>query len=154
MSEFDEHPNVRTAVRYHQAVSRSAASEELASFFHPDATHVQLPNALFPDGTVRGLSDLLAAAQQGHALLADQHFEVANAVAAGTRVAVEATWSGTLAVPLGDLPAGRVLRAHIATFLEFRDGKIIAQRNYDCYERLHPAPPSGTDRPEEETDPS
>jgi ketosteroid isomerase-like protein len=31
------------------------------------------------------------------------------------------------------------LRAHIAAFLDFRDGKIIAQRNYDCYERLTPA---------------
>jgi ketosteroid isomerase-like protein len=26
------------------------------------------------------------------------------------------------------------MRAHIAAFLEFRDGKIVAQRNYDCYE--------------------
>jgi len=31
------------------------------------------------------------------------------------------------------------LRAHIAAFLEFRDGRIIAQRNYDCYELLTPA---------------
>jgi ketosteroid isomerase-like protein len=26
------------------------------------------------------------------------------------------------------------MRAHIAAFLEFRDGRIVAQRNYDCYE--------------------
>ncbi len=59
---------------------------------------------------------------------------------------VEVTWSGTPAVALGDLAAGPVVRAHIAAFLEFRDGKIIAQRNYDCYERLRPATPSETDR--------
>jgi ketosteroid isomerase-like protein len=32
-----------------------------------------------------------------------------------------------------------VLRAHLGVFLEFRDGRIVAQRNYDCYERLTPA---------------
>ncbi len=141
MSELNEHPNVRTAVRYHQAVARFAVGEELAAFFHPDAVHTQLPNALFPDGTVRPLPDLIAAAQQGRKLLADQHFEVINTVAFGAQVALEVTWSGTLAVSLGDLTAGQILRAHIAAFLEFRDGKIIAQRNYDCYERLGPAAP-------------
>lgn len=150
MSEFHEHPNIRTAVRYHQAVSRFAASEELAAFFHPDAVHTQLPNALFPDGTVRHLPDLITATRQGHKLLAEQHFEVINAVATGAQVALEATWSGTLAVSLGDLSAGQVLRAHIAAFLEFRDGKIIAQRNYDCYERIRPAAPSKTDRQAED----
>ncbi|MCX5602469.1 nuclear transport factor 2 family protein [Streptomyces phaeochromogenes] len=98
-------------------------------------------HALFPDGTVRPLPDLIAAAQQGQKLLADQHFEVINTVASGAQVALEVTWTGKLAVSLGDLTAGQILRAHIAAFLEFRDGKIIAQRNYDCYERLGPAAP-------------
>jgi ketosteroid isomerase-like protein len=150
MSEFHEHPNIRTAVRYHQAVSRFAAGEELAAFLHPDAVHTQLPNALFPDGTVRRLPDLIAAVQQGHKLLTEQDFEVINAVAAGAQVALEVMWSGTLAVPLGDLTAGQVLRAHVAAFLEFRDGKIIAQRNYDCYERLRPAALRETDRQAED----
>lgn len=139
MPEFSEHPDVRTAVRYHQAVSRFAPDEELAAFFHSDAVHTQLPNALFPDGTVRWLPDLIAASRQGRSMLADQRFEVINAVASGTQVALEVSWSGTPAVPVGDLAGGQVLRAHIATFLEFRDGKITAQRNYDCYERLRPA---------------
>ncbi|WP_406486679.1 nuclear transport factor 2 family protein [Streptomyces phaeochromogenes] len=115
--------------------------EELAAFFHRDAVHTQLPNALFPDGTVRPLPDLIAAARQGQKLLADQHFEVINTVASGAQVALEVTWTGTLAVSLGDLTAGQALRARIAAFLEFRDGKIIAQRNHDCYERLSPAAP-------------
>lgn len=149
MSEFDEHPNVRTAVQYHKAVSRFAPDEELAAFHHPDAVHTQLPNVLFPDGTTRELPDVVAAYRQGRQLLAGQEFDVISAVAADDRVALEITWSGTLAVPLGELPAGHVLRAHIAAFLEFRDGKIIAQRNYDCYERLRPATPDGNGRPDE-----
>lgn len=39
-----------------------------------------------------------------------------------------------LAVPLGTLKGGSEMRAHFATLLEFRDGKIVAQRNYDCFD--------------------
>ena len=127
----------RSATTRPSPASRPAG--ELAAFFHPDATHHELPNALFPDGSIRDLAGLRAAAEAGRATLSAQSFELISALAAGDHVALEATWTGTLAVPLGDLPAGHTLRAHIAAFLEFRDGKIIAQRNYDCYERLTPA---------------
>lgn len=113
--------------------------EVIAAFFHADAVHRELPNALFPDGVDRDLAGLDAAAEAGRKRIGVQSFEVLNAVAADGQVALEVSGSGTLAVPLGALPAGHVLRAHIATFLEFRDGKIAAQRNYDCYERLDPA---------------
>lgn len=135
---LQQHPNVDTAVRYHQAVSRFAAGEELAAFFHPDATHHELPNALFPDGNIRDLAGLCAAAEAGRTGLSSQSFEVVNGLAVGDHVALEVLWTGTTAVPLRHLPAGQTLRAHIAVFLEFREGKIIAQRNYDCYERLTP----------------
>ena len=136
---LQQHPNVDTAIRYHRAVSGFAVGQELAAFFHPDATHHELPNALFPDGNVSDLTRMCAAAEAGRATLSAQNFEVISALAVGDYVALEAIWTGTLAVQLGDLPAGHTLRAHIAAFLEFRDGKIITQRNYDCYERLTPA---------------
>ncbi|MFJ9472185.1 nuclear transport factor 2 family protein [Streptomyces caniferus] len=136
MTKLHSHPDVETAIRYHRAVSQFASGEELAAFFHPDAQHRELPNTLFPDGVDRDVAGLDEAAQAGRQRIREQTFEVINAVAAEGQVALEVRWSGTLAVPLGKLPAGYVLRAHIATFLEFRDGKIAAQRNYDCYERL------------------
>ena len=45
-------------------------------------------------------------------------------------------WTGTLAVPLyGSLPARAEMRGRFASFLEFRNGRIIAQRSYaDCFE--------------------
>jgi ketosteroid isomerase-like protein len=49
-------------------------------------------------------------------------------------VAVELHWNGTLRVPFGKLEPGAVMRAHIAAFIDVRDGRIAAQRNYDCYE--------------------
>ncbi|MEU7579749.1 nuclear transport factor 2 family protein [Streptomyces sp. NPDC041068] len=138
MADLQRHPHIETAVDYHHAVARGAVGEELARFFHDEAVHVEHPNLFFPEGAVRDLTAILKSAEQGRHTLRDQTFEVLNAVAAGDQVALEVAWTGTLAVPLGDLPAGHVLLAHIAAFLEFRDGRIIAQRNYDCYDR----PPS------------
>ncbi|GAB2485618.1 nuclear transport factor 2 family protein [Nocardiopsis aegyptia] len=136
MTVSTDHPHVRTAVRYHQAVSRFARAEELSAFLHPEAVHTQLPNVLFPDGTVRDRSEVVSAAGQGASILRHQEFEVFNAVAEGDQVALEVAWSGTVAAPVGGLTAGQVLRAHVAAFLRFQDGLIVSQRNYDCYERL------------------
>ncbi len=55
-------------------------------------------------------------------------------MADGDRVVIEAVWVGTLAMPVEAIPAGGEMRAYFAMFLEFRDGKIVAQRNYDCFE--------------------
>ncbi|MBD0742272.1 hypothetical protein BG418_12380 [Streptomyces sp. CBMA152] len=131
-----QHPNVEVALRYHEAVSQGATGQELARFFHEEAVQQEFPNSLFPDGVRRDLTAVLKDAERGQQVLTRQRFEVHNAVASDDLVALEVTWTGTLAVPLGDLPAGYELRAHIGVFLEFRDGRIHAQRNYDCYERL------------------
>jgi ketosteroid isomerase-like protein len=58
---------------------------------------------------------------------------VKRTIEAGDEVAVESEWSGVLAVPVMNLPAGSELKAYVVMFLTFRDGKIISQRNYDCY---------------------
>jgi ketosteroid isomerase-like protein len=66
--------------------------------------------------------------------VARQRHEIRSAVAAGHLVALEVLWVGTLAAPFGSIAAGGELRAHSAMFLEFRDGRIAAQRNFDCFE--------------------
>jgi SnoaL-like polyketide cyclase len=62
-----------------------------------------------------------------------QRFEVLSAMASGDRVALELSWTGTLAVPFGALAAGADMTARFAVFLEFRGSEIAAQRNYDCF---------------------
>ena len=52
----------------------------------------------------------------------------------GFQVAAGALWTGALAVPLGTLAAGAVMRAHFALFFEMEGGLIRVQRNYDCFE--------------------
>ena len=66
--------------------------------------------------------------------MAAQRFEVRHAVAEGDRVAMETFWTGTLRAGVGSLPTGGAMRANFAVFLDFRDGKIVGQRNYDCFE--------------------
>jgi len=53
-------------------------------------------------------------------------------VASGDKVALEIHWRGALAVPFQTIPKGGQMRAHFAAFLEFKDGKIVSQRDYDC----------------------
>jgi ketosteroid isomerase-like protein len=59
---------------------------------------------------------------------------VQRLVESGDEVAVELEWTGVLAVPVMNLPAGSEMKAFVAIFLTFRDGRIASQRNCDCYE--------------------
>jgi len=94
----------------------------------------ELPNAFLPNGARRGLRELQEAAARGRAVMASQTFEILNMVASGDTVVVEADWSGTLAVPIGEkTPAGSVTRARFAQVFAFRAGKIVVQRNLDCF---------------------
>ena len=129
-----DHPNLDTARRYLDAIERGVDAAALAEFFAPDVLQEEFPNRLVPTGARRDLDGLLAAAERGKQVVSAQRFEVRNAVAAGDRVALEVRWTGTLAVAIGTLPAGGTMRAHFAVFLDFRDGKIAAQRNYDCFD--------------------
>ncbi len=43
-------------------------------------------------------------------------------------------WVGILAVPVGQLNVGDEMRAHFGVFVTFRDGRIVRQRNYDCFD--------------------
>ena len=50
--------------------------------------------------------------------------------AAADTVILEVVWIGTLALSIGTLDPGSEMRAQFAMFLDFRDGRIVRQRNY------------------------
>ena len=126
--------NLETARRYLKAVEEFATGAALAAFFSPDVVHVQFPNRVVPHGSRCNLPEMVVASGRGKKEFARQRYEIRHEVANGDTVALEVFWEGTLAVPFDTLPAGEAMRAHFAVFLEFRGGKIVAQRNYDCYE--------------------
>lgn len=122
------------AADYLSALERGAVGDELAGFFDPEVEQRELPNRLSPHGATRDLAALLDGAVKGQALLTSQRFEIINGVESGNQVALEVLWTGTLALPVGSLFPGDQMRAHFAIFLEYRDGLIFRQRNYDCFE--------------------
>lgn len=131
-----ETPPALLVVReYLAALQSGVAGDELSRFFTPDAVQVELPNALNPNGQTSDLPTIIRRSLQGRQVLSSQTFEILSEVAAGDSVAVEAKWTGVLAIPLGTLPAGARMHAHFAMFFETRDGRIHRQRNYDCFEK-------------------
>jgi ketosteroid isomerase-like protein len=128
--------NLQVARDYLSAIENGATGDVLGRFFAPEATHREFPNQLNPKGSVGGLGEMLDAAERGKQSVANQRFEIRNAVVEGERVALQVFWTGRLKKELGTLPIGGEMRAHFAVFLEFRDGKIVAQSNYDCFEEF------------------
>ena len=135
-----ESVNLATALRYIKLVENFAEPEEMAVVIHPDVRHEEYPNLLMKNGSPRDFAVLVAGPQHGRKVLLENRYEVINNFAAGDWVALEIVWTGTLAIPLGKMPIGYEMKAYIATILQFQDGKIIAQHQYDCYEPFPTAP--------------
>jgi ketosteroid isomerase-like protein len=119
---------------YLATLEAGAQGDALARFFSPDVIQEEFPNRLVPNGARRGLADLLAGADRGQQVMLRQRYRLLGAVEQGDTVAMEVEWSGTLAVPLGSLPAGGEMRARFAVFLEIVGDRIVRQRNYDCFD--------------------
>jgi predicted ester cyclase len=95
---------------------------------------LEFPSRLNPSGQKSDLSGILKRSEQGLKVLTKQMYQIESEIVCADRVAIEAQWSGILSVPVGTLPAGAEMRAHLAIFYEMKDGKIVVQRNYDCFE--------------------
>jgi ketosteroid isomerase-like protein len=122
------------AKNYLKALKQGKTGKDLAIFFHEDVTQVEMPNRLNTNGTTSDLTTLLERAEQGKKLLKSQDYQIKNAFVHENTVVMELDWSGILNVHIGTLNAGQTMKAHFAMFIDFKDGKIIHQRNYDCFE--------------------
>lgn len=126
--------NLDTTLRYLKALEDMTSGEALAAFFHPDVIQREYPNALTTRGQTRDLKKLLADSERAKTLLSSQRYAVRSAFEHGDTVAVEMDWTGTLAIPVRTLPVGAQMHAACSMFLTFKDGRIVSQRNYDCFE--------------------
>lgn len=126
--------NLEIARRYVQAIERGATGAELREFFAQDVVFEVFPNRLQPKGDRQDMDAALEGAERGKKTMARQIYKIMHEMADGDRVAMEVEWLGTLAVPFGSIPAGGQMKAYFAVFLEIREGRIVCQRNYDCFE--------------------
>lgn len=125
--------NLEKARRYLEILERGEFSD-LAELFAPQMVCEQFPNRIYPHGMRFSLPEMAQSFANGRSLLAQQTYEIRNQVVGANTVALELLWTGQLASSLGTLSAGSQMRAHFAMFLDFEDGKIISQRNYDCFD--------------------
>jgi hypothetical protein len=65
--------------------------------------------------------------------MSQQMYKIIQGIAGLGQVALEDQWAGLSAVPLRSIRAISQIKAFFVVFREFREGKIIGQRNYDCY---------------------
>jgi ketosteroid isomerase-like protein len=129
--------NLDIARRYLEVLGDPASTpDQLEALLAPDVIAEELPSLISPRGRTRDRPAMLQGFAAGKTLLASQDYTVVNAFECRETVILEVRWRGVLAQGFGNLAPGMELRARFAMFLELRDGKVAAQRNYDCYEPL------------------
>lgn len=121
--------------RFFQLLQWFTTSEnEYKALFHPAIEQTEYPNLLIHATRHRTFSNLIQGAEAGKKMLAMQRFDANHFFETENAVIAEYTWTGELKIKVAGLKQGQILKAHICTIFEFRDGKIFRQRNYDCYE--------------------
>ncbi len=110
---------------YLSAIERGATGAQLAGFYTDDAIQEEYPNQFTPSGARRTVQQILEAADKGRQILTSQTYEIQNSIERESQIALEILWTATL-------KTGAEMKARFAIFMEYRDGKIARQRNYDC----------------------
>lgn len=123
----------RLVRNYLDALQSGESGDSLSRFFHSDAVQEEYPNRLNPHGQTSDLSSLLERSRQGLHLLSSQRYEIVNEIVNQNSVAIEAIWTGTLAIAIDTLSAGDEMKARFAMFFTCHQGKIVSQHNYDCF---------------------
>ena len=127
--------HLATIKEYLAAIESGATNEVLEKYYAVDVQQIEYPNRLVPKGVTRTLNDLKQGAVIGASIQVSQKFELQNAIVQGNTAMIEAIWTGTFKMQIGTLKPGDEMKAYFAQFFEFNEeGKIVRQRNYDCFE--------------------
>ena len=122
------------AKNYLKALKAGKSGKELAIFFHPDVIQTELPNKLNPKGVTNDLHQILDRVEKSKKLLKTQNFEIYEAVVNEDTVVMQITWTGVVATSVGTISTGQTMKGYFAMFLQFQNGQIIKQTNYNCFD--------------------
>ena len=125
---------IQIARALHRALEAGKSGAELRALFTDDAKTIEHPNLIKPAGGVATLERMLAASATGAELLAQQSFTAHHEFEQGNSAVLRLTWTGVIRRSVGPFREGQKLKAHIAQFIETRDGRIASIETFDCYE--------------------
>jgi ketosteroid isomerase-like protein len=118
----------------HRALEAGKSGAELRALFTDDAKTIEHPNLIKPGGGVATLDQMLLASETGAQLLARQTYATQHESEHGSLAICRLVWTGVIGRSVGPFREGQVLTAHIAQFIETRDGRIASIETFDCYE--------------------
>jgi ketosteroid isomerase-like protein len=131
-----EAKNSDIVTEFLKALSDGKSGDELKQFYDEEVVQTEYPNLLTGKTIERNLVEILEASVRGKQVITGQNYEITKSYAVDDNVIIEAIWTGVLAIPLGKLAAGDEMKAYFSQIYEFKNGKIIKQRNYDCFEKF------------------
>lgn len=131
-----ENNNLEIVKMFLNALSEGKAGEELREFYDSNVIQIEFPNLLTKQTAERNINDLIDASIKGKKVLISQKYDLIKSYNIDNTVIIEAIWTGKIAIPLGKLSVGEEMKAYFAQIFEFENGKIIRQRNYDCFENF------------------
>lgn len=125
--------NSNRAQEYLRSIGAGESIEKVFEFYSPEVVIQRFPNRIAPQGRVPRAADLRAAYELGRKICNRKRTECRGFSRLEMKWRWSWRWSGILAVPAMGLAAGSEMKAFVAMFLTFREGKIVSQRNYACY---------------------
>jgi predicted ester cyclase len=114
----------------------AARLEDVKSFLHAEIVWQEMPNSFAPTGRRSDYEAILATWEKGREFLPQQEYTLRRLIVSGDTAVLQISWRGKVSKALAGLPPGTELSGQIATFLEFREGKIISQIDYPCYDPI------------------
>ena len=83
---------------------------------------------------ISDLNQILERLEKSKRLLKAQNYELVDAFVSKDTVALQISWSGVVSISVSTLSVGQTMRGHFAMFLQFQNGQIIRQTNYNCFD--------------------
>lgn len=137
MPSEEEQQNLRLAQKYLELFNNPATTkEDVKAYLDEGIVWREMPNRFAPAGRTSDYTAMGASWEKGRGYLPEQTYTLRHMIASGETVALEISWLGKMKKALGPFAADTQLSAQIAIFLRFRDGKIVSQTDYPCYDPI------------------
>lgn len=126
---------VTTFIRLSEALETDPAVYQ--ELLHPDVEQIEYPNLRNRSLQRRSFSEIIEHIRAGRELLLDPHIELRRTqTCADGSILVEAYWHATLATDIGSMIRGQRLSTYFCLVFELKEGKIIQQRTYGCFDHF------------------